>query len=193
MQSFLFAPLALFFACGGDLPADTASDDSPDYRFVEDAEDGASVVAVEPDRYLGVWYEIATTPSFQQTSCAGTTAEYSLRDDGAIDVLNRCYLDGLDGDLNEIEGIATPTDDTFARLLVDFGFGFEAPYDIVELDGADGDEPYDFAVVSSYGLAVWILSREPQMDAELYDLLVERARDRGLPVDELALTEQPAE
>lgn len=168
---------------GGD------EEDAP--SFVADADDGQSVEAVEPERYLGVWYEIASTPSPQQASCAGTTAEYSLRDDGDVRVLNRCYLGDLDGTLNEIEGSASFVDDSYARLLVDFGFGFEAPYNIVELDGQDGSEPYSFAVVSSPGFALWVLSRTPQMDDELYATLVERALDRGLPAEGLIETLQP--
>ena len=73
-------------ASGDAGQGDTAQDQDAtvDVRFVETAADGASVEAVEPGRYLGLWYEIATTPSMQQTRCAGTTAEYSLRDDGLI-------------------------------------------------------------------------------------------------------------
>lgn len=184
----------IIHGCAEEAPvgADTAienADAGP--SFVADATDGASVEAVEAERYLGVWYEIATTPSPNQASCTGTTADYSLRDDGDIRVINRCYLGSLDGTLNEIEGKASFVDETGARLLVDFGFGFSAPYNIVELDGSAGDDPYEFAVVSSPGFSMWILSRTPQMDPELYDLLIERAADRELPVDRLAETPQP--
>ena len=176
-------------------PTDTGAapgdEEEEGYRFIEDAADGASVVAVEAERYLGVWYEIASTPSPQQSMCTGTSAEYSLRDDGDVRVINRCYLDSLDGELNEIEGSARFVDDSGARLMVDFGFGFEAPYNIVDLDGASGDQPYGFAVVSSPGFALWILARDPQVDPELYTLLVDRAMERGLPADELIETLQP--
>jgi len=174
-----------------DTGADSAPSEPAGPVFVADAEDGLSVVAVEPERYLGVWYEIATTPSPQQAQCSGTSAEYSLREDGDVRVLNRCYIGGLDGRLNEIEGSASFVDDTYARLLVDFGFGFAAPYNIVQLDGRDGDDPYAFAVVSSPGFSLWILSRTPQMDPELYELLVDRAVERGFPADELVPTLQP--
>ena len=58
-----------------------------------------------------------------------------------------------------------------SKLLVDFGFGFEAPYNVVELDGQSGDEPYEFAAVASIG-ALWILSRTPTIDAELLELSI---------------------
>ena len=169
--------------------ADTGDADA--ISFVDDAADGLSVVAVEPARYLGVWYEIATSPSPQQAACTATQAEYSLLDNGDIKVVNQCNLGSLDGDLNIIEGSASAVDDSYARLLVDFNLGFTAPYNIVELDGSVGDEPYEFAVVSSPGFFLWVLSRTPQMDPEVYDLLVERALDRGLPADTLIETLQP--
>lgn len=191
----MFRSILAAFSVLGCAPqtSDTASSsiDEEGISFVALASDELSVAAVEPERYLGLWYEIASTPSFQQQSCAGTTAEYALLDNGDISVLNRCFLGDLDGDLNEIEGSASFVDDTYARLLVDFGFGFEAPYYIVELDGANGDAPYQFAVVSSPGFALWVLSRTPQIDPELYDLLIERALQRELPADELVQTVQP--
>ena len=80
--------------------ADTGDADA--ISFVDDAADGLSVVAVEPARYLGVWYEIATSPSPQQAACTATQAEYSLLDNGDIKVVNQCNLGSLDGDLRTI-------------------------------------------------------------------------------------------
>ena len=173
---------------GTDGTTDTEDDG---VSFVEDAADGLSVVAVEPERYLGVWYEIAASPSPQQAACTATQAEYSLLDNGDIKVVNQCNLGSLDGDLNIIEGSASFIDDSYARLLVDFNLGFTAPYNVVELDGTEGDAPYEFAVVSSPGFFLWVLSRTPQMDPELYDLIVERAVERGLPGDTLIETIHP--
>jgi len=174
---------------GTDGTTDTGGDGG--LSFVEDAADGVSVVAVEPDRYLGVWYEIASSPSPQQAACTATQAEYSLLDNGDIKVVNQCNLGSLDGDLNIIVGSASFVDDSYARLLVDFNLGFTAPYNVVELDGSTGDEPYEFAVVSSPGFFLWVLSRTPQMDPELYDIIVERAVERGLPGDTLIETIHP--
>lgn len=176
-----------------DAAADTASATPPGPTFVPASEDGAVVAAVDPARYVGLWYEIATTGSFQQQTCAGTTATYTPIDEVTLEVFNRCALGGLDGPVSEIVGTATALDDSFARLAVDFGFGFPAPYDIVELDGAPGDAPYAFAAVSSFsGAQVWVLGRAPQLDPETFDLLVERLDARGFDASErLVLTEQP--
>ena len=170
---------------------DTASTADAGASFVPYAEDGESVERLEPDRYLGLWYEIATTPSQQQASCSGTTAEYALLEDETIGVTNRCYFGSLDGNLNEIEATARPLDETFARLMVDFGFGFEAPYTVVDLvDPGDGT-PYLYAVVSSIGTQAWVLSRTPQMPEDVYESLLARIDERGGDSSELLPTEQP--
>ena len=52
------------------------------------------VEEVELERYLGKWYEIASYPQRFQQGCSKTTATYTLRSDGEIDVLNECMKDG---------------------------------------------------------------------------------------------------
>ena len=56
-----------------------------------------TVAHVDLGRYLGTWYEIASFPQSFQRGCTGTTATYTLRDDGELDVMNRCRLGSLDG------------------------------------------------------------------------------------------------
>ena len=149
--------MILFALACADNSIETAEEFTEELMFVPISEDGISVEEVDPNRYLGLWYEIATTPSSQQRSCTGTTAEYSLIDDQTVGVLNRCYLGSLDGQLNAIQGVAYVQDETYARLMVDFDFGFTAPYNIITLDGNANGELYQFAVVSSY-TNLWILS-----------------------------------
>jgi len=62
--------------------------------------DLAVVRSVELDRYLGTWYEIASYPAWFQSNCTAVTAvtaEYSLREDGLINVVNSCRKKTLDG------------------------------------------------------------------------------------------------
>jgi apolipoprotein D and lipocalin family protein len=186
--------LLLALACAPATESDSGSDNSSAEMeggelFLPYSDDGLTVAQVEPARYLGLWYEIATSPSQQQQWCTGTTAEYSLIDEETIGVLNRCYVGSLDGNLNQIEGTARPIDDTYARLLVDLGVGFEAPYQIVELDGSTGEEPYAYAAVSSMGSQTWILARSPELDPEIRDEIWTRLDERGIDISELIDTE----
>jgi apolipoprotein D and lipocalin family protein len=77
-----------------------------------------TVPPVELDRYLGTWFEIASFPQKFQAGCTATTARYSLRADGEIDVGNRCLKNGLE---EEARGRARVVDRaTNAKLEVSF-------------------------------------------------------------------------
>ena len=132
------------------------------------SEPPTTVPSVDLNRYIGLWYEIARIPnSFQKKCAAGTTAEYSLREDGRISVLNRCFKS--DGSLDEAQGVARIRDDqTNAKLQVSFvrilgRNRFWGDYWIIGLN-----ENYQWAVVGhpkrKYG---WILSRTPEITPEL--------------------------
>ena len=45
----------------------------------------------QAERYLGTWYEIARLDHSFERGMQQVTAEYSLRDDGGIKVLNRGF------------------------------------------------------------------------------------------------------
>ena len=60
---------------------------------------------VDLDRYAGLWYEAARVPNpFQDQCVRNVTAEYRLRDDGRIDVINRC--EKKDGSFDRSKGLA---------------------------------------------------------------------------------------
>lgn len=170
----------------------SASDESPVFAPLGDSE--YRVAQLEPERYLGLWYEIATVPAGQQARCTGTTATYTSIDETTIGVHNECYIDALDGPLNSIDGTATPADERFSHLLVTFGGAFTADYFIIEVDGSTGAEPYNFAVVSSFDDAIlWILHRSPQMDSALFETIIARLEEREIDTSRLALTVQVEE
>jgi apolipoprotein D and lipocalin family protein len=148
-----------------------------------------TVAEVDLERYMGTWYEIASYPQWFQEGCTGTTANYAMRDDGRVDVLNRCFKGGLDGEEDAAEGIARVVDtDSNARLEVSFFRPFWGAYWVIEL-GQD----YDYAVVGHPGRDyLWILSRSPQMDAALYrGILTRLEQDHQYDVSRLQLTPQP--
>ena len=159
--------------------------------FAPLGESNERVAQLEPERYLGLWYEIATVPAGQQARCTGTTATYSSIDATTIGVRNQCYIDSLDGPLNSIDGTATPIDERYSHLLVSFGGSFTADYVVIEVDGSDGDEPYEFAVVSSFDNAIlWILHRSPEMDSAVYEQIIEQLESRDIDTSRLVMTVQ---
>jgi len=147
---------------------------------------------VDLQRYAGRWYEIAKYPAFfQGANCVGATAEYALRPDGNVDVVNRCYAGALDGPERSVEAVARVVDpQTNAKLKVAFFGGLvEGDYWIIDLD-----PDYQWAVVGDPRRAfLWILSRTPSLDADVYAAIVARLPDKGYDPARLEPSVQPSE
>jgi apolipoprotein D and lipocalin family protein len=146
---------------------------------------------VDLQKYTGVWYEIAKIPNRFQKSCAGnTTATYKLREDGRIDVINRCK--GSDGSINEAKGIAKIADEkTNSKLKVSFvrilGISlFWGDYWIIGLE-----KDYKYAVIGNpdrkYG---WILSRTAKLSQNDLNDIFEILRRQGYNPNNFEMTEQ---
>lgn len=146
------------------------------------------VKGVDLNRYTGTWYEIARYPNSFQKGCTGTTATYTLRDDGKISVVNRCLKDSLDGTEKKAEGRAWVVDpETNARLKVSFFWPFSGNYWIIQLD-----PEYRYAVVGDPGRKyLWILSRTPRMDAQTYAAILKKLPEQGYDPGRLMKTLQP--
>jgi apolipoprotein D and lipocalin family protein len=125
----------------------------------------ATVDHVDLERYQGLWYEIAKIPNRFQKNCArGTTAEYRLREDGRLTVINQCIE--ADGQTNRAEGVAKVEDkESGAKLKVSFVsfLGWRPFWGDYWILGLATD--YGWAVVGTpdrkYG---WILARTPKLE-----------------------------
>lgn len=149
-----------------------------------------SVAWVEVERYMGTWYEIASYPQSFQKGCTGTTASYSLREGGEVDVVNRCFLESLQGEEKISRGRARVANEaTNSEIEVSFFRPFWGDYWIIELD-----EEYRYAAVGHPGRDyLWILSRTPQMETSTYDGIVARlTKNHRYDPDRLVKTLQPA-
>jgi len=143
---------------------------------------------VDLQRYLGTWYEIATIPQSFQAGCVGVTAEYSLRKNGDIQVVNTCLQETLDGKVRKARGKARVVDRTTnAKLKVSFFWPFRGAYWVIGLD-AD----YKWAIVGHPSRKyLWILSRSPQMDEALYGKLLSLIANKGYDLAKIRKTLQP--
>ena len=123
-----------------------------------------TVPFVSLDRYLGTWYEVGRYPNRFQQNCQDSSALYSLRSDGDIEVVNSCK-DRRDGQLRQAKGRARVVDSTTnARLKVTFFWPFRGDYWIIDLD-----QDYQYAVVGTPNRKyLWILSRTPVLSDEVY-------------------------
>lgn len=147
-----------------------------------------TVTYVDLQRYLGTWYEIASYPHRFQKGCVASRADYTLRDDGILGVTNECRQETLDGSRRSVTGRARVVDPvTNARLKVSFFRPFWGDYWIIDLD-----PDYRWAVVGHPSRNyLWILSRTPWLDEEIYREVITRLPAQGYDPARLRRTLQP--
>jgi len=140
-----------------------------------------TVAYVEPEKYMGLWYDVSSYPVRFQKDCKCTTAEYALMADGNISVKNTC-IDKNTGEEKGITGKAFIDDNqTNAKLKVQFFWPFKAPYWVIDLA-----PDYSYAVVSEPKKDyLWILSRTPNMAPELLAQIKKNLETKGYDINRL--------
>uniref|UniRef100_A0A2P2IXH9 Apolipoprotein D n=1 Tax=Rhizophora mucronata TaxID=61149 RepID=A0A2P2IXH9_RHIMU len=151
------------------------------------------VKGLDVERYMGRWYEIASFPSrFQPKNGANTRATYTLNDDGTVHVLNETWTDGKRGYIEGTAYKADPNSDE-AKLKVKF---YVPPFlPIIPVVGDYWvlflDDDYTYALIGGPARKfLWILCRQNHMDDEIYNRLVEKAKEEGYDVSKLHETPQ---
>ncbi len=133
------------------------------------------------NNYLGKWYEIARLDHRFEKGLNNVTAEYALREDGGVSVINRGYM-AMHQEWRDAEGKAFFVGEpNIGHLKVSFFGPFYGSYGIIELD-----EDYQYALVcgddTSY---LWILSRTKMMDEYVLEELVDKAQALGFDTSKL--------
>ena len=136
---------------------------------------------------MGKWHEVARLPMFFQRGCVESTAEYAIKPDGAVSVINRCLKKGKP---KQVRGTATVVDArTNAVLEVRFNEWFsifiprakQGNYFIVWLA-----EDYSAAAVGTPDRkCLWILARTTSLPKATYDEIVAHCSGLGFPVESL--------
>ncbi len=147
MKRLALAALLLLAACG------------PVYR--DTSAPLQTVERLDTERYAGRWYEVASFPVSFQRGCTATTADYDLRPDGKIGVVNTCRRGDPDGPVSQIEGTAEVVGP--GQLRVRLGrIPFAGDYWVLWVA-----EDYRTAVVGTpRGRAGWVLHRDPGIPAD---------------------------
>lgn len=151
-----------------------------------------SVAELELQRYLGLWFEIGRLPMrFEDDDAVDVTAEYSLRDDGAVRVDNRC----LDAERQPTQalGEARPDPEHAGRLRVSFlpaGLRWipftRADYWVLKIDS-----DYRCALVGTPDREfLWLLAREHRIDPLLEAEYLAEARRQGYDLEGWIATPQ---
>lgn len=137
-------------------------------------------------RYLGTWYEIARLDHSFERGLDHVTANYSLRDDGGVKVVNRGYnvkKQQWQESVGKAYFIGSPQQ---ASLKVSFFGPFYGGYNVIDLD-----DEYQHALIAGPNRDyLWILSRTPTIDTQTQQRLVAVAQHYGFPVDKLIWVKQ---
>ena len=134
-------------------------------------------------RYLGKWYEIARLDHSFERGLDHVTAEYSLREDGGIRVINKGFSTA-NNNWKEIEGKAYfVRDPNEGYLKVSFFGPFYGSYVVFDLD-----KEYQYAFVAGVNKSyLWLLARTPTVSEELIKQFVEKANDLGFETGDLII------
>jgi apolipoprotein D and lipocalin family protein len=134
------------------------------------------------ERYLGKWYEIARLDHSFERGLTSVSAEYSLRPDGGLRVMNRGYSQ-KNNKWKEIEGkgyFVNRKDQGF--LKVSFFGPFYGSYVVFELDRGN----YSYALVCGPDKSYfWLLARSPKINDDLKKRLIDKAASLGFDMDKL--------
>lgn len=134
------------------------------------------------ENYLGKWYEIARLDHRFERGLTRVTAQYSLRDDGGVKVVNRGYLPQKNK-WKQVEGKAYFVDEPHKGFLKVSFFGpFYGSYIVFELD----HENYQYALVAGPNPSyLWILARQPDLAQDTIEFLIASAASRGFDTNQL--------
>lgn len=154
------------------------------------------VNGIDINRYAGRWYEIAKYPNrFQKQCVANTTANYTVKKNGRIEVLNECVK--KDGTTVKALGEAKIGDKSNnAKLKVRFAPGFMSflPFVWANYWVIDLAPDYSYSVIGEPGRDYfWILSRSPEMNTATYQTILRRAETMGFDPNRVEKTPQNAE
>lgn len=148
-----------------------------------------TVDRVDLDRYLGRWYVFAHIPYFLEEGKVASYDTYGRRPDGRLQndfTFRRGTFDAPEETWKGTAEVVNTT--TNAEWAVQFVWPFKADYKIIDLD-----PDYRWAVVGHPSRELlWVLSRERQIDEDLYQVILNRAATQGYDIGEVRKVPQPA-
>ena len=156
------------FSCGSNAELDTVDE-------------------LDLEKYSGTWYEIARLPNNFEKNLICVTANYSIKDNSKVQVINKGHREDNPSKLKESKGTAwVPDSDEPGRLKVSFFWPFAGDYYVMQLD-----PDYKYSLVGSPTRKyLWILCRNKRLDGPTINKLMEYAAEQGFDVEQLEWIDQ---
>ncbi|MGJ1262214.1 lipocalin family protein [Sphingobacterium spiritivorum] len=138
------------------------------------------------DSYLGQWYEIARLDFRWEKNLKNVTANYSLNEDGSIQVVNEGYDMRKQKQKKSIGKAKFMRDQNEGAFKVSFFPPFSAGYHVMKID-----PDYKYALVFGDNLNyMWILSREKSIPGDIKSMYLDFALRSGFEIHKLVWTIQ---
>lgn len=143
---------------------------------------------VAANLYSGRWYEIARTPNHMQSDCQGATTDFSGWVAGAFSAVQTCHQGAPSGPKKtvSVHGHVLPSSQNAKMQLAMLGGLITQQYWI--LDHAENNT---WAIMcTANGRYVWLLSRQPVLDATARNTALARLQALGFDLSRLAFPKQ---
>ena len=149
--------------------------------------DGVQPVSnFELNKYLGKWYEVARLDHSFERGLNQVSAEYSLREDGGVTILNRGFSSENNAWKEALGKAYFVNEPNEGYLKVSFFGPFYGSYIIFELD----KENYQYAFISGPDKDyLWLLSRTPSVKPEVMEKFISMSKERGFNTSQLIVVE----
>ena len=135
----------------------------------------------DKNKYLGKWYEIARMDFSFERNLINTTAEYSLKKDGKIKVVNKGYSTKTNKWKRATGKAKFVKNENVAMLKVSFFGPFYSGYNVIAID-----KDYKYALIAGQSLKyLWILSRDTTIPEDVKNNYLELAKSVGYNTDDL--------
>jgi apolipoprotein D and lipocalin family protein len=146
-----------------------------------------TVKSVDLDRFMGDWYVIANIPTFIETSAYNAIESYRLDADGTIDTVFTFRDGGFDGEPKRYNPRGfIRNSETNAEWGMRLIWPFKADFRVIYLDTdyrttLIGRNKRDY---------VWVMAREPVMDAAEFEHVVQLIGQAGYDTAKLRMVPQ---
>lgn len=143
---------------------------------------GAKVIQnFDAKQYIGTWYEIARIDFKQERNLNNTFAQYSLKNNGDIKVVNSGYNYVKQGWKNAVGNAKFRGNENEGALKVSFFGPFYSGYNVFAVD-----KDYKYALVGGKNFDyLWILSREKSVPENIKKEYLKIATEFGYDTNDL--------
>ena len=158
--------IMIFFSCN-------------DFSKLNGSETMKTVDYVDLDKYMGDWYVIGNIPTFIEKNATNAVESYRLNEKGIIETTFTFYKNTPEGEkkVYHPKGFVH-NKKTNAEWRMQFLWPFKLPFLIIELD-----KEYTYTVIGYPSRKfVWIMAREPKMEEERYNKILENLADIGYDI-----------